>query len=180
MLRFYLMTSPEFRRPVAAAVRGCGHEVVDPPTSTTCDASQSVIPTLLGLNAMVFDFNVHKFRFVEAGFWRGRGMPVVYISAPSRKESDKAKKYAARLGIYPCQSVAHFAAWLSKEPAYLMPPAFQSENGQTPECCRKCGTQLREHWNGTDYVCRTCGEYTDADTGRVTRPARAGKPAGGW
>lgn len=154
-MQWLLMNSPNYRGKISAAVRAEGFGTIEPPHSTDGGAAD-VVATELSPDAVVFDHNVSQFRFVEAGVYRGRGVPVVYLSGPSASAASDARKYARRLGFAVVESVDHFRSWLKSEPPYLMRPAYQSENGVVPEGCPSCRVQMREHWDGKQYVCPRC------------------------
>lgn len=154
-MQWLLMNSPNYREKVAAVVRAAGFGTIDPPYSTDGGAAD-VVATELRPDVVVFDHNVSQFRFVEAGVYRGRGLPVVFVAGPSANAAADARKYARRLGFAVVESVDHFRSWLRSEPPYLMPPAFDADNGELPEACPTCRVQMREHWNGTCNVCPRC------------------------
>lgn len=81
------------------------------------DAGETLLPTKdpgEPPDAVVLDHGAQKRHFLAAGFWRGYGLPVVFIG----KGHDR-RNLARVMGFYTLTTPEEFGPWLRRGPAYL-------------------------------------------------------------
>jgi hypothetical protein len=141
-VRWLLLSSPDYRFRAFLALEKAGHVVVNPPPMESTfsaprggrgrtrgdpfEANKSAaelaerprtLPELPELPDAVFvDHNVTKFRFMLAGFWRGIGLPVVYLRHPRVDNWSDMERLARDLGMFSVHSLDHFERWLRTGP----------------------------------------------------------------
>lgn len=65
-------------------------------------------------DVVVMSRDTEKMDYLKAGYWRGYGVPVVFIGKPSDR-----RHLARAVGMYAVDDVKAFAAWLATNPPYL-------------------------------------------------------------
>jgi hypothetical protein len=67
-------------------------------------------------DAVVFDHSTGRPGFYLAGFYRGRGVPVVFVG---REDGQTFRRFASRTGTLSLRGADEFRAWLGADPDYL-------------------------------------------------------------
>jgi hypothetical protein len=107
------LLSPNYSEAVLLALNEFGHAVIATPPDwhprdgPPCD-------TLPG--AVVVDRLAERRAFYLAGFYRGRGVPVVYLGSP---KGDTYRRFASVTGAITVHGPQAFRDWLASDPAYL-------------------------------------------------------------
>jgi rubredoxin len=96
------------------------------------DSDYHTLSDPLPFAGVVIDRNAAKVRFLYAGCFAGRGLPVVYVGPDEGSKARRLGDVAAAVGIHRVRNLPEFAAWLAgrfcpppadcRNPAYNLPP----------------------------------------------------------
>lgn len=155
--KWLLLDSPDYARELTRVLDRCGCEVLaDPPAWSPRCGLHPEMP-----DAVVTDHNAGKERSMLAGFYRGYGLPLVYVSLIGRPPTNN-RRLARTLGAVTVAGVSGFEELLIRRPHYLRasppgrdltPEVIAAFLAEPVRLCDACGSPRNEDGSCTRSQC---------------------------
>ena len=100
-MKWLALLSPDVHPVIAAILADAGHVLLPVKTDEVPDA-------------VIVDHSAKKLHFLRAGFWRGQGLPVLFLGKDYNR-----RDLARRFGMYALMGPDDLRAWLRLDHPYL-------------------------------------------------------------